>query len=401
MIWVNKYSPKTMKEVKGNNFSIDELIDFIKNFESRRKKGVILAGPTGTGKTASVYAFAKENDYEILELNASDVRNKSNIEEFMNSAMNQMSLFMKPKIILIDEIDGLSGVKDRGGAQALSKLIEKSSFPIVMTANDITLDKLSSLVKKTEVIDFNGLTSSEINERLNEILSLENLEGEDFIVKSIASRSGGDLRAAINDLQTLYSKGTASRDDLELIGDRKREEELNNVLRLIFKSKDINLIEQSLDDINLDELQSWVQKNVVLEYDSQDFGKAFNSLSLANVFKGRIMRWQYWRFLVYQKFFMSSGVALSKEKKSSKIIKYKRPNIGLMVWQSNMRNAKRKSISGKLAKYYNVSYKKAFKDIFPSIIPLIKNPNVQEKLGLEEDEINWINEKLLCESQFS
>ena len=66
---------------------------------------------------------------------------------------------MKPKIILVDEIDGLSGVKDRGGSQALAKLVEKSSFPIVMTANDVSLDKLSTLVKKSNVVEFNELIS--------------------------------------------------------------------------------------------------------------------------------------------------------------------------------------------------------------------------------------------------
>jgi replication factor C large subunit len=395
-MWVDRYSPKSLEEVKGNSMSIELLDDFIRDFKTHAKKAVILVGPTGTGKTASVYAFAKENDYEVLELNASDFRNKQIIEEFMDSAMNQMSLFMKPKIIFIDEIDGLSGMKDRGGAQALAKLIEKTNFPIVMTANDISLDKLSTLVKKTKVLEFEGLTSSEICERLDDILKFEKLKKDDFVVKSIASRSGGDLRAAINDLQTLYS-GKLNRENLELIGDRKREEDINNILRLIFKSKDVSLIESSLDDIKFDELQSWVQKNVVLEYSKKDIPGAMNSLSLADLFKGRIMRWQYWRFLVYQKFFMSSGVALSKEKKSSEVIKYKRPNIGLMVWQSRMRIGKRKSISEKLASYFRVSNKRAFQ-MFPDVVNLIKVPEFQEKLELEEDEVDWINEKLLSES---
>ncbi len=394
MIWVNKYSPKIIKEIKGNRDSVEFLVDFIRNYKRRVKKGAILSGPTGTGKTCSVYAFAKENDYEVLELNASDVRNKANIEEFMNSAMNQMSLFMKPKIILIDEIDGLSGVKDRGGATALAKLLEKSSFPVVMTANDITLDKLSALVKKCEILEFDSLETNEVFERLNEINKEEKGKLDKFILKSIASRSGGDLRAAINDLQTLSSTGS-SKEDLDLIGDRKQEEQLNNILTLIFKSKDVDLIERSLDDVNFDELQSWVSHNVVSEYETKDLHMAFNSLSLANVFKGRIMRWQHWRFIIYQKFFMSSGVALAKESKNKKTSRYKRPNIGLMIWQSNMRNAKRKSISEKLASYYNVSYKKAFRDIFPDIKLLIKHPSVQEELKLEEDEMIWIDEKLL------
>ena len=91
---------------------------------------------------------------------------------------------------------------------------------------------------------------------------------------------------------------------------------------------------------------------------------------------------------------MSSGVALAKERKNKSVIKYKRPRVGLMIWQSNIRNAKRKSISEKLANYYNVSNKKAFRDIFPDVKFLIMNPIIQEKLELVEEEIDWINEKL-------
>jgi replication factor C large subunit len=246
-----------------------------------------------------------------------------------------------------------------------------------MTANDISLDKLSSLIKKSEILEFGEISSKGINERLGEICEKENIEMDDFMLKSIASRAGGDLRAAINDLQTLRN---GNKDDLNLIGDRKREEDLNNILRLIFKSKDIKLIENSLGDIKLDELQSWIQSNVVYEYDEID--KAFNYLSKADVFKGRIRKWQYWRFLVYQKFFMSSGVALSKEKKSTNIIKYKRPSIGLMIWQSNMRNSKRKSISKKIAFHFKISEKRAFQ-MFPDVVSLIKLNNIQKKLGLE------------------
>ena len=90
---------------------------------------------------------------------------------------------------------------------------------------------------------------------------------------------------------------------------------------------------------------------------------------------------------------MSSGVALSKNKKSSKIIKYKSPNIGLMVWQSRMKNAKRKSISNKLADYYNISQKRAFQ-MFPDVVNLLKAPGPQEELALEEEEIDWIREKI-------
>ena len=63
-----------------------------------------------------------------------------------------------------------------------------------------------------------------------------------------------------------------------------------------------------------------------------------------------------------------------------------------------MKNSKRKSISEKLSKHYRVSYKKAFRDIFPDVMLLLKDPDFQDKIEIEEDEMAWVNEKLLGKS---
>ncbi|MCH8013522.1 MAG: hypothetical protein IH823_01840, partial [Candidatus Dadabacteria bacterium] len=62
--------------------------------------------------------------------------------------------FGKSKLILVDEIDGLSGTKDRGGLLAITKLIEKSSFPIILTATNPWDYKFNKLRRKTEMIEF-------------------------------------------------------------------------------------------------------------------------------------------------------------------------------------------------------------------------------------------------------
>ena len=94
-------------------YKIGERITILtKNFPA--KKGVILHGAPGTGKTSLAYAIAFELDAEILELNASDLRNKQKVAEIIGPASRQKSLFKKNKILLIDEVDGISA-RDRGG----------------------------------------------------------------------------------------------------------------------------------------------------------------------------------------------------------------------------------------------------------------------------------------------
>ncbi len=126
---LTKYQPKVSSELVGNDSIKIKLKDFVTNYKSQKKKVCIVHGPLGTGKTSLVFALAKELDYDILELNSSDTRNKDAITTFLGAALGQMSLFMRPKIILIDEVDNTSGRKDRGGTAELTKILDKSTFP--------------------------------------------------------------------------------------------------------------------------------------------------------------------------------------------------------------------------------------------------------------------------------
>ena len=70
--------------------------------------------PPGTGKTTLAHVLAYDMEYELYELNASDMRNKSSLNERLKPVLEQKSLFESGKVILIDEVDGISG-EDRGG----------------------------------------------------------------------------------------------------------------------------------------------------------------------------------------------------------------------------------------------------------------------------------------------
>src|SRR3989344_6275682 len=124
---INRYKPKTTKEIFGQEESVSKLKNFIVNFAKEKKNSALIYGPSGTGKTCSVYAIAKEIGHEVIEVNASDFRNAEQINSKVGNAMKQRSLFASGKIILVDEIDGLSGHQDRGGIQAITKLIEDST----------------------------------------------------------------------------------------------------------------------------------------------------------------------------------------------------------------------------------------------------------------------------------
>ncbi len=123
--FVKKYEPKHSSEVVGQDGPVANLKSFILDFKNQKNKAIVLYGPPGCGKTSSVYAVANELDLELIEVNASDFRNKDMINATIGNASQQMSLFMKNKIILVDEIDGLSGQKDRGGIVEIVRIIDE------------------------------------------------------------------------------------------------------------------------------------------------------------------------------------------------------------------------------------------------------------------------------------
>src|SRR3990167_5091779 len=129
-----KYRAKKYSDIISQDLAIVEIKKFLQEFP--KKKGVILHGPAGTGKTSLALAAVYENNYDVLELNASDLRNRAKLEEVLKPATLQQSLFKKGKILLMDEVDGVTGT-DIGGIPELIRILEETKHPIIMTCNDI------------------------------------------------------------------------------------------------------------------------------------------------------------------------------------------------------------------------------------------------------------------------
>jgi len=234
--WIQKYLPKTTNEIVGQDNAIKQLKEYVNSYGKGKlsKKCAILHGGIGSGKSSTVIAICKELGYELVEMNSSDFRNKDKIEAFVGVAMMQRSLFFSSKVILIDEIDGLSGNRDRGGVQTLTKLIQKSSFPVFCTANDAFNKKLKSLRDKSLMVEFYTLDYKSITNRLKYILENEKCEFDENALKSIARHSGGDMRAAINDIQTATNSGREklTKASIEIFeeNERRKTESLQNAL---------------------------------------------------------------------------------------------------------------------------------------------------------------------------
>ncbi len=382
--FVEKYRPKTTKEIVGQETAIQEIHNFLKNFP--KKKGIILHGPAGTGKTTIVHAIAKELNLDIFELNSSDLRNRLKLEEVLKPASLQHSLFKSGKVILMDEVDGVTG-KDIGGVPELIRILEKTAHPIIMTGNDIWDSKFSDLRQKCKLVELKPLSTENISKVLQSVLEKEGVQENQHFLRQIAIKSQGDLRAALNDFHTYV---LSDHSNVNFLEERHKEDTIFNILKKLFQERTDNLNLFDNTQMSLDEVLLWIEENIPREYKGKALAKAYLALAHADIFRGRIYRQQFWRFLVYQNIFQSAGISYAKDKPKAGFTKYERPTRILKIWLNNQKTAKKKTISQKYARYVHCSTKRAMRD-FPLIKNIIlSNPATIKNLNLSDEEVDFI-----------
>ena len=398
----HKYMPKTTKDISGQDDIIKQLRNFIINFRKEKKNSVLIYGPSGTGKTCSVYAIANDIGFEVIEVNASDFRNAEQINNKVGNAIKQQSLFAKGKIILVDEIDGLSGHQDRGGIQALTKLIEDSAYPIILTATSPFDNKFSSLRSKSNLMEFKPLDYLSIFKILERVCGHEKIKYEEEVLKTLSRRSGGDARSAINDLQLLaQDKKELTKESLGELSERNKTDNIMIALNKIFKTTDLKIAISAFDNVeeDLDQQLLWIDENLPKEYTKpEDLAAAYDKLSMADVFDRRIRRWQHYRFLVYINALITAGIAASKKEKYRQLVEYKPTGRILKLWWAKQKSMKKKAIAEKIAVKTHSSKKEILKNTMPYLPIMFRNKNMKaniiKELDLLDEEVEWLKKQV-------
>ena len=396
--FTRKHAPHDTASIIGQSAGVAAIKRFVTDYRKQKKKLMILYGSAGCGKTSSVYAVANELNLEIIEINASDVRNEEAIDSIVGAASQQMSLFSTGKIILVDELDGISGTHDRGGLAALTKLIAESAFPIIATANDPWDRKFSAIRAKAELVQYSALDNNSVYAILAKVCEAEKITFTEAALKALSGRSGGDARGALNDLQLLSQPdNNIEAKEIDELSPRDREESIKKALVKIFKSNDMSIAEHALDNIteNLDEAILWIEENIPVEYKKPaEIARAFDALSKADVYRGRIRRQQHWRFLVYISALSSAGVASAKDARYPSFAMYKPTERILKIYIANMKFQKRKAIAQKIAAKTHSSRKEVIKSTIPYLQIMMKSKSFADGLAkefeLDEEEVEWL-----------
>jgi len=386
--WTVKHKPKTLSEVVDNEEAIQKLVAWVKSWDRGvpKKRAAFLHGPPGIGKTVSVEALANDSNLELVERNASDYRTEEAVQRFAGLASQSGTLFGRKRLILFDELDGITGREDRGGVGAITQIVKAALVPIILIANNAYDPRLGALRYYCETIEFKKPPAGEVTKHLNRICKREGIAADETALKFIAQRSEGDVRSAVNDLQALaQGKKTLTYEDVSWLAYRDRKEAIFSVLRLVFYGKSAEAAKHAVDmaDVDPDMLFEWIYENLPYHLrDRHDLANAMDSLATADLYRGRIMRSQNWVLTRYVVDFMTAGVAMARERtQPAGFVPLRFPERIRKLSQTRAERQMQVAIGLKIKRRCHISARRATKEILPYLKIVFEN-NAEMAAGL-------------------
>ncbi|MCR4335695.1 MAG: replication factor C large subunit [archaeon] len=376
-LWTEKFNPKTTDTFIGNSDIVTSSVDWVKKWQNNENQPpLLLWGQTGSGKTSLAYLLAKQFNWNVVELNNSDLRSKDVIERVVGAATQNASFFGSRRMILIDEVDALTRT-DRGGAAAIASIIKTAKNPVILTANDIFSNKnISALRFICKAFEFKKINYLSMAKRLREILDEEKISFDEEAIKELAKNANGDMRSALLDIQILALDKNISMEDVDSLGSRDRQQKIFTVMKAIFKGTDFSEIRnaRTKTDLSNDMLFRWVEENIPRQYKDKDtIALAFNRLSRADVFNGRIFNRQHWGFLRYSSALASEGVGLAKKEVSHDFVAYQFPGLLSMLSRTSGIRAMKKSMGKKIGSKMHSSSRAVISKDLPFLQMIFQN----------------------------
>jgi replication factor C subunit 3/5 len=201
--WVEKYRPKNINEIISHDQNIETIKLLLKN---NSLPHLLFYGSPGTGKTSTILSIAKEiygtnSRLMVMKLDASDDRGINSVREDIKGFAEKSNMFQKGvKLIILDEADSMTF-----DAQfALRRIIEKYSTSIRFCLICNYENKIIHAIKsRCANFRFSNIDNIHIINKLQEIANNENIDLKKEIINTIAILAKGDLRKAINLLQSI------------------------------------------------------------------------------------------------------------------------------------------------------------------------------------------------------
>jgi len=379
-MWSEKYRPQNISDMLGNEESRSSIIEWFTKWK-KGTKPILLVGPPGIGKTTIAFLTAKQFGYDMIGLNASDVRSKSRLNEILSPVLGNVSILGIP-MIFIDEVDGIHGRGDYGGVEALIEILKEPTVPIILAANSDISDKMKSIKKVVKTISFKPIPPRLLKIYLENILKKENVKLSPGSMIKVIDRSHGDIRSMINLTQSLV---TGFNPQTEMSFENINVEDGVNAF---FKANSLDEARSVLYSMQIDpklKIDAFYSSIITSNLDNNTLEKLLEIISEADMLYGKIMKTQNWRLLRYLNEILI-GLYQNDER-----IRYAQYNLSWPLLNRIRWDGKKiKALSSIMAKNLHVSPSTFVTICFPYVLFCIKN----RKLKLElEDTFDDILEK--------
>ena len=372
LMWSEKYRPQNISDMVGNEESRSAIMEWFAKWK-KGTKPLLLVGPPGIGKTTMAFLVAKQFGYDMIGLNASDVRSKSRINEILTPVLGNVSVLGTP-MIFVDEVDGIHGRGDYGGVAALVDILKEPTVPIILAANDDTSDKMKNIKKVVKTISFKKIPPRLLRVYLENILKKESAKLSPGSLIKVIDKSRGDIRSMINLTQSMVTGfNPQTETTFENI-------DVEDGINAFFKSKSVEEARGVLYSMQIDpreKINAFYSSIVTSSLDPETFAKYLEIISEADMLYGKIVRTQNWRLLRYL------NDILIKLYHNDDRVRYAQYNLSWpLLNRIRWDGAKIKSLSSVMAKKLHLSSSAFVTFGLPFVLFCIKNNTLE--LELEE-----------------
>lgn len=430
MSWADKYRPTRMSELIISDGILQQIEKWLELWKAGTpvKKALILYGPPGSGKTTTAHVIAKEVGWPVVEMNASDQRNRESMKRIalMASLYRDLSFDYDAdksrganKIILIDEADNIFEGRssatggDTGGISELNRVIKDTMNPVILTMNDFyefrRKGSAREIIENSLTIEFKQYKRKNDSDyrqfklkfirRVNDILEKENVRIRNDLISEILERNSNDIRGTLNDIESLRSIPPDALNAIDGVALRDSTDSIYNIISKTFKSGDYDEILKSLygKDFTTEDYIMWIDSNLSSEaLEPEDLMNAYEFLSLADRFIGRVRKKQHYAFKMYAEE-ISAGVSMGIKSRNNHYVKYQFPSFIMKSSRMKESRKSRRMLLFKLGKISHMSARKIrdqfwfYKEIFNSDKKTFKE--AAEKLDFSEKEESFLKKK--------